>query len=284
MDEKDFELLQVLEETRNITKAAEKLYITQSALSKRIRTIERELGGELLLRSHRGIRFTPFGETVLFYTRAAAEELELMRKKLDTLHEGVCGTLNAGISVNYALYQFPDAMAEYHRTYPNVKLLITTDQSRNLYHQMLEGKLDVAVIRGEYVWDGMQFLLGQENVCVICSRELENTPLNEYQYICRKTDSSMEAMTLRWMNENGLGTQSNSFCVDSITACVEMVKRGVGWGIVPEIGLKEFDGCIRPCIFENGEPFVRKTYLMCQKDALALPQVNAFVELLKKYR
>ena len=73
-------------------------------------------------------------------------------------------------------------------------------------------------------------------------------------------------------------------CVDSITACVEMVKRGLGWGIVPEIGLNGFDGCVRPCIFENGEPFVRKTYLVCQKEALALPQVNAFVELLKKYR
>ena len=47
---------------------------------------------------------------------------------------------------------------------------------------------------------------------------------------------------------------------------------------------KDFDGCVRPCVFENGEPFVRKTYLICQKEALALPQVNAFVELLKKYR
>ena len=41
---------------------------------------------------------------------------------------------------------------------------------------------------------------------------------------------------------------------------------------------------VPPCVFENGEPFVRKTYLICQKEALALPQVNAFVELLKEYR
>ena len=123
-----------------------------------------------LLRSHQGIRFTPAGEAVLAHSRAAAREMEQMRRNLDALQGIICGTLNAG------------------------------------------------------------------------------------------------------------------FCVDSITACVEMVKRGLGWGIVPEIGLNGFDGCVRPCIFENGEPFVRKTYLMCQKGALALPQVNAFVELLKKYR
>lgn len=284
MEEKDFELLQVLDETKNITRAAEKLYITQSALSKRIRSMERELGGELLLRSHQGIHFTPFGEIVLQHTLAVTRELEQMRRELDALQDGVCGTLNAGISVNYALYRFPDTMAEYHRSYPKVKLHITTDQSRNLYRQMLEGKLDVAVIRGEYSWEGIRFLLCQENLCVICAKEMEQVPLKNYQYINRKTDSIMEAMTLRWRKENGLENQSSGFCVDSITACVELVKRGIGWGIVPEIALKEFDGCIRPCCFANGEPFVRKTYLICQNDALELPQIRAFVELLKKYR
>jgi DNA-binding transcriptional LysR family regulator len=43
MDEKDFELLEVLDETRNITHAADKLYMTQSALSKRIKSMEQEL-------------------------------------------------------------------------------------------------------------------------------------------------------------------------------------------------------------------------------------------------
>ena len=87
MDEKDFELLQALADSRNITKAADKLYITQSALSKRIRSIERELGVELLLRSHQGIRFTPSGEAVLAHSRAAAREMEQMRRNLDALHD-----------------------------------------------------------------------------------------------------------------------------------------------------------------------------------------------------
>ena len=71
MDEKDFELLEVLDETRNITHAADKLYMTQSALSKRIKSMEQELGVEILLRSRQGIRFTPAGEKVLEHSRAA---------------------------------------------------------------------------------------------------------------------------------------------------------------------------------------------------------------------
>ena len=59
MDEQDFTLLQVLGRTRNITHAADELYITQSSVSKRIRQMERELGLTLLLRSRQGIQFTP---------------------------------------------------------------------------------------------------------------------------------------------------------------------------------------------------------------------------------
>lgn len=284
MDEKDFELIQVLGESKNITKAADRLFITQSALSKRIKNMERELGVEILLRSHQGIRFTPSGETVLAHCQAAAREMEQMRIRLDSMQGEVCGTLNAGVSINYALYRLPDILADYHKTYPKVKLQITTGQSRHMHRQMLEGGLDIAIIRGEYPWEGMRFLLGQEHVSVICAKEYASRPLGEYLYIGRKTDAFLESQTLRWMNENNLGSQNAGFCVDSITTCVEMVKRGLGWGIVPEIALDGFDGCVRPCVFEDGEPFARKTYLICQKEALALPQVKAFVELLKKYR
>ena len=58
MDEQDFRLLSVLGRTRNITHAADELYITQSSVSKRIRQMERELGTTLMLRSRQGIQFT----------------------------------------------------------------------------------------------------------------------------------------------------------------------------------------------------------------------------------
>ena len=54
MNERDFELLSALNQTKNITRAADLLYITQSALSKRINTLEEELGAPLMLRSKIG--------------------------------------------------------------------------------------------------------------------------------------------------------------------------------------------------------------------------------------
>lgn len=100
MDERDFELLDILEKTKNITHAADLLYVTQSSLSKRITAIENELGVTLLIRSRQGIHFTPEGEEVLKYTTQAARQLTLMREALNISRSYVCGTLNAGISIN----------------------------------------------------------------------------------------------------------------------------------------------------------------------------------------
>lgn len=238
----------------------------------------------MLLRSRQGIRFTAAGEAVLAHSAQAAKEMELLRKNLNSMQDEICGTLNTGISINFAQYTLPDILADYHNRYPKVNLHITTGQSRHLYKQMLDGSLDIAVLRGDYPWDGIQFLLSQENICIVCSQKYKHTPLSDYLYISHHTDTIQTAMITRWIHEQGLNPHANGFCMDSITTCLEMVKRGLGWALLPEIALSHFDGCITPCTFANGEPFIRKTYILCQREAIKLPQVKAFMEILKENR
>lgn len=281
MTEKDFLLLKALHETENITRAAERLFITQSALSKRIMAIEEELDTEILIRSRQGIRFTPAGEEVYRSSSAAARELEEMRTRLDSIRDKVCGTLRAGISINYALFRLPDVLASYHKKYPEVRLNIRTGRSQELYRNLSDRSIDIAVLRGDYPWDGTKFLLSQESVCVICSRENKGKPLTDYTYIGHQTDPLQSAQISRWLRENGI-RNAGEFSVDSIAACTEMAARGIGWAIVPEIALDRFGGYIRPCTFEDGEPFVRRTYIYGMPDAMELSQVRLFMEALKK--
>lgn len=216
--------------------------------------------------------------------RGAANEMEQLRRGLDSMQGEICGTLRAGFSINYALYRLPDVLASYHKKYPMVRMDIATGHSRHLYQQMLEGNMDLAVLRGEYPWDGTQFLLSQESICLIHSREYKDVPLSDYLYIDHRSDAALDSLMARWRFENGDTGDTGSFVVDNITACLEMVKRGLGWALMPEIALDDFDGCIYPCTFENGEPFVRRTYIFCQRDAARLPQVQLFMNALKKNR
>ena len=115
MTERDFELLDILSQTGNITKAADRLYITQLSLSKRIVTIEEELGVTILLRSRQGIHFTPEGETVLEHTRKAGALMNAMREELTARKDEICGTLNAGVSINFAQYRLPSLLGKYKK-------------------------------------------------------------------------------------------------------------------------------------------------------------------------
>ena len=170
MDEKDYELLHALDETRNITHAADKLYMTQSALSKRIKALEQELGVEIVLRSRQGIRFTPAGEQVLLHSAAAAREMEKMRRQLASIQGEACGTLRAGISVNFSYYCLPEVLTEYHKAYPKVRLDIATGHSRNIYQQMLDssrvsvGRHPVPALAGEYLPDLQRGEQGQTHL------------------------------------------------------------------------------------------------------------------------
>ncbi|MHC5250088.1 LysR family transcriptional regulator [Enterococcus sp. LJL120] len=283
MDERDFEILLTLDRTRNITHAAKLLYVSQSSLSKRITAIETELNITILIRSRNGVYFTPEGEIVLSSLRNIAQELQLMREKLDLSKNIISGFLKAGISLNYSLYKLPQILTEYRKRFPEVHMHVTTDHSRKLYNQLLEGSIDVAIVRGDYPWKGEKILLDRESICAIKSKGNSSIPFRELPYIGRKTDLAFERELLQWMHENDYTKQINGLYVDNITTCVEMVKNDGGWAIVPEICLQDFDGDILPLKFANGEPFVRPTYLMFSPIVLKLPQIEKFIELVRSF-
>ena len=284
MDVQDFQLLSVLERTRNITHAADELYITQSSVSKRIRQLERELNVTLFLRSRQGIAFTPAGEIVMRHTNNILRELELMQQKLVDASGTVAGTLRAGISINYAMYRLADQLANYNQRYPAVDTQIITANSQKIYSMLLSGQIDVAILRGEHgEWRGERILLERERVCAIVSSKNAGLALQELPQIHRHTDVDMEREITQWLRENKIPSSKRRIQVNSTHTCVTMVERGLGWGIVPEICLDNFTGQRRPLYFANGEPLMRSTYLMYSPQALALPQVKTFISCIRQH-
>ena len=281
MTERDFEILEVLNKTKNITHAADLLYINQSALSKRIIAIEEELGVTLMVRSRQGIHFTPEGEKVLYYSQEAKKLLELMREDLKDDNKVISGTLRAGISINYSQYNLPQILSEYKKKFPNVTTHITTEYSRNIFFKITNGEVDIAIVRGEFPWNENKILLEEENICLIYNNQDIDKDLSELQYIGRKTDTTFEREIAQWLRENDLKIKKEGIYVDNINTCVEMVNQGLGWAIVPEICLKSFKGQIKPLVFKNGQAFTRSTYLLYSNSVAKLPQVREFIKIIQ---
>lgn len=284
MDETDFNLILALDKTKNITKAADLINLTQSAISKRITGIEDELDTRIFTRSHAGVHFTPSGEKILEYTRKITNEISEMKLFLKDKEGAVFGTLNLGVSDNYMLYHFPDLVSVFHRKYPNVNLRVRTDKGHILFPLILSDKYDIAIIRGDYNWEGYKSLLCKESMCVVCNKEYEGRELNSYMYIDRTTDSVQYSLMSKWRYEQGINQSSNIITVDSITSSLELVRRGMGWALIPEVALKNYEGCITPCYFADGSPFIRSTYLYCKNDVTRLSQAKAFIEEAEKQK
>ena len=278
MDEKDCEMLEILEQTGNITKAAGKLFTTQSALTKRIQKLEEELGCTLLIRSRKGILLTPAAETVLPHIRAISKSMQKIRTDISSMRGEVAGTLKIGVSVNYARYRLPDVLKTYMGKYPNVDIHVTTQQSTRLYKSLKENEISIALVRGNFKWDEGIVTLRQEPVCLVVSQQHARTLLNQLPYIGRHTDQDFFSQIERWRQERGCFGSHVNLWIDDIGSCLEMVSRGIGWAILPSICLDGFQGLVRPLHLPDGTAFTRSSHILYRQEYFELPQVKMFIQ------
>lgn len=282
MDEKDFELLLMLGKTENITHAAEKLYISQSALSKRLAAVEKELGTSLFVRTRSGIHVTPAGEIVLATLQPVTRQLRTMREQLALAQHVITGRLKAGISLNYATFRLADTLSAYQQKYPQVQMHVVTGDSRDLYQQLLRGDIDLGILRGDFPWNGPKRLLAQEPVYAIRGANTAAFPYKSLPYLGRQTDLTFSHQVTRWLRENQLQPGTTATYVDNLMTCVQMVANGSGWTVVPGICLDHFQGDKQPLTFRDGTKFTRSTWLMCTSAALELPQVRTFSQFVSR--
>ena len=279
MNDQDYQFLIDLYETKNITKVAQQQFLTQPAMTKRIRRIEEDLGCQLILRSKRGVTFTAIGETVVNHCRKIVQANEEMLNVINQYKGVVGGSLRIGSSMNYSRYRVPTALRKYQELYPLVDVSITTGHSRKLYNMLMDNQLSIAIIRGNFPWTEGSILLSAEPICLVRNFENEHRNLNDYTYIGHHTDADEEKRIDQWLLRNGV-SQHTRVWVDDIASCREMAQAGLGWTIIPSICLGGFQGAITPLRDTDGTPFLRNTYVLYRTSHYELQQVKLFLQVL----
>jgi DNA-binding transcriptional LysR family regulator len=280
MDDRDYQFLIDLYESRNITKVAQMHFLSQPAMTKRIKRIEEELGCELVLRSKKGVMFTSIGESIIQHCRGMVQLSQSLRSCVNQ-HQGVVGgTVNIVSSFNYCRYRLPSAIKLFTQRYPMVEMNITTGKSKNIYYQLFQKEDCIIIVRGEQNWDGGCILLSSEPMCLIYSHENAGRPLSEYDYIGHHTDAKVEAQINQWAKEKDISLYNTRLWVDDISSCMELVRSGIGWCIVPRICLDSFDGIVENVYFADGTPLTRSTYALYHDSYRELQQVRLFLDVL----
>ena len=146
MNLKEIEYVVTIAEEQKLARAAEKLFVTPSALTQQLNNIEREIGTPLFYRSRNGWAPTDAG---LIYLKSAKEILQIRHetdKKLQDLVDSHQGTLTVGITSEHGSSMFTHIYPLFHQLYPEVTINIYENNVRGQQQMIASGELDLGIL------------------------------------------------------------------------------------------------------------------------------------------
>ncbi|CAH8707898.1 LysR family transcriptional regulator [Paenibacillus thiaminolyticus] len=282
MEEKDWIILETLHHEQNITKAAEKLYISQPALTYRIQQLEKEFGVKIVNRGRRGIQFTPQGEHLVKYAKDMRLQLRQTKEFLRNMDNKVTGILRLGVASNIATYILPSILKQFLEQYPDVEVRVMTDWSSNLVHSVYSQHVHIGMIRGDYDWPDEKHLMMEENICIVSKHEIRLQDLPSLPRINYKTEPSLQNTIDLWWKERYSLPPNIAMKVDKMETGKEMVLNGLGYAILPTIVLGGQEDLYKINLTtQHGEPWKRKSWMIYRKESLNLTLIKEFVDFMK---
>lgn len=282
MDDKDWMILKTIYQERNITKAAEKLFISQPSLSYRIQQMEKEFGVKILSRRKRGVDFTTEGEHLVQYANEMLYKLRDTKDFLNNLDDRVKGTLRLGVSRTYARYELPKILAEFLTQYPEVDLQLKTGFSYEVFQMIHKEEANIGIVRDLYDWKGPQLLIDEEEIYVVSKQKINMKELPLLPRIDYSTDPSLRKLINDWWKDTFSQPPLITMEVDIIDTCREMVLNGLGYAILPGICLKGYNELNTYEINLHNKELARKTWLVFNENALDLLVTKTFIDFFEK--
>lgn len=142
MNLKSIEYFLITAEEMNFTRAAERLYISQQALSSHIKRLEEEYSVRLFERKP-ALHLTLEGEQMVFYGKQILDSEKKMLAAFSDISTSCCGALKVGISRLRSNVFFPDMWRYYHPSHPNISIELVDGNSTSLDELLQAGKLDL---------------------------------------------------------------------------------------------------------------------------------------------
>jgi DNA-binding transcriptional LysR family regulator len=226
----------------SFTLAAKDLFLTQSAVSHAIKTLEDDVGCRLLDRVGRRVLLTQAGEQFLRHTEKILSEMETARAGLETLTQWGHGRLRVGASTTACQHILPTVLREFRQSYPKCVIRIEPGDHSEQLELLRAGHIDLAVIiepagalHSEFTFvplfqDELRFLVSPLHPWAKAGRAARETIEGETLVLYSKTSHTFRLVSEYFRDERI--TLSNFIELGSMEAIKELVKIGIGVGVL----------------------------------------------------
>lgn len=282
-------------ETQSFSKAAETLFISQPAVSKAVRELERQLDLALIergARPMRGVQLTEAGRVLHEHARSI---FALERVALEDVRARVglqSGSLTIGASTTVGGFWLPRYLAAFMRRFPQVPPDLRIGNTHTISQALLDCHLDLAVVEGSvedprieatHWYDDALLLVAATKSDLVARRRLTSADLSASVWLLREPGSGTREVADRFLREHGV-TPRHSVEIGSNAAIARVVAEGVGIALLPAMMVADLIALKRVMRvpYRKDENLSRPLFMLQLRDRPLSPAATAFRALLDK--
>ena len=235
-------------ESGSIRAAARALFLSQSALTKSLRELEEDVGAQLLVRSYKGIEFTPAGKVLLSHARLALSVLDKAREEVRLIRGGSGARVAVAMSPLIAIKALPWAWKQFEQLAPDAQLTLSEGFLSSLVPALLEGRLDFALAIADPVDLPYELVFRPLLEVVALPTGRQGHPLARAQtwealrdatWVMNFSAGSQSETLVSWLRGQGLAEPRKMVNCASSTLMSELMRRTDMLGFCPDILLDD---------------------------------------------
>lgn len=232
----------VVAEEENVSRAADRLYLSAPSVSAHIKELEDELGVRLFTRSSRGMALTEAGHSLWENAEGILKQTALMRRKAQTLSGDVAGTLHIGINNPPETLYLDDILSRLGRAFPTLRFDCHYGSSQFTLNGLKQDEFDVSFFEGRQTNPEIESITLEERaVKLIAPKAWENElmsasvqQLQEYPWIFASEGCSLYKFTQEWRTKHDLRIDERIRSSNEEQSTMNFVAHELGLSVVIE--------------------------------------------------
>jgi DNA-binding transcriptional LysR family regulator len=259
----------------SVSRAAEALFVSQPALTARLKSLERQLGTPVLVRTGRGVRLSDAGKAFLPYAQRALEAVEEGVRVVGDMGRGGTGQLAVGAAPAVSTYVLPFILERLQAAYPSVQLAVRTGHSEEVLELVLREQVEIGLVRALRHPEIESIPLYEDELVLVTHPEHDFARLGEIavgeiaheRLILFDRTSSYHDVTSTFLRQAGV-IPRGVMELDNIDAAKKMVRQGLGVALLPYTAVAEElgAGTLATVGITDAEPVRRRIVAIRRRD------------------
>ncbi|MDF2633115.1 MAG: Transcriptional regulator [Caproiciproducens sp.] len=275
----------------SFSKAGENLFLTQPTISGHIRSLEKEFGVRLIVRTTKAVYPSEAGKKLFAYAQDILRLCNDAVSAVSVPEKKISGVISIAASTVPSQYILPEIMTAFRRQYPDLSFYLTNCDSRGVAEKVASGEASVGIAGAKMDIKRCTYRGFMEDELIIITPNtkkfknmLDNAPkveeIMKEPLIIRERGSGTRAEMESFLLRNGIdSTKLNIVAeMEDPEAIKRSVSQGLGISVISQKAAADFSDLGYILSFPNmAMPMKRKLYLVNRKDGPQLPEAQAFI-------